>query len=56
MNYNDLIEENQEQNIVNNFMVGNSRYSDDVWDLSNLIPETTLLGTKKRIRFPYVVG
>lgn len=50
-NYNDLIKENHEQNIVNDFMVGNSKYSDNVWDLSNLIPETTLLGTKKRIRF-----
>ena len=51
VNYSDLMEQNQEENIVNDFIVGNSRYSDDVWDLTNLIPETTLLGTKKRIRF-----
>jgi len=39
---------------ISNITIGNSQYSDDVWDLRTLIPSKTLRETHKFIRFEYI--
>ena len=39
---------------LNSIMIGNSRYSDDVWDLSSFIYSKTLPYSQKKINFSYI--
>ena len=35
-------------------MVGNNRFSDDIWDMSDYAPTKTLARTFKKIKFSYI--
>lgn len=39
---------------ISNITIGNSKYSDDIWDLRLLIPAKTIKENKKYIRFEYI--
>ena len=39
---------------INNITIGNSKYSDDIWDLRPLIPAKTIKESQKYIRFEYI--
>lgn len=39
---------------LNSIMIGNSRYSDDVWDLRPFIPAKSIKESQKYIRFEYI--
>ena len=37
-----------------NILVGNSKFTDDMWDMAPFIPRKTLANTHKHIRFGYI--
>ena len=39
---------------ISNITIGNSKYSDDIWDLRPLIPAKTIRESNKYIRFEYI--
>ena len=39
---------------LNSIMIGNSKYSDDVWDLRPFVKAKTINESKKYIRFEYI--
>lgn len=39
---------------ISNITIGNSKYSDDIWDLRPLMPAKTIKENKKYIRFEYI--
>ena len=39
---------------LNSIMIGNSRYSDDIWDLRPFIPSKTLMEAHKYVHFDYI--
>ena len=39
---------------ISNITIGNSKYSDDIWDLRSLIPAKTIKESLKYIRFEYI--
>lgn len=49
-----VIPEYEQQDKLNNIPIGNSMFSDDIWDLSPLIPEVTTPPTYKRISFSFI--
>ena len=39
---------------IEEIMVGNNRFSDDVWDLSDYVPNRTVARCFKTVRFSYI--
>ena len=39
---------------ISNITIGNSKYSDDIWDLRPFIPAKTIKENQKYIRFGYI--